>query len=161
MCVKNESKASADCSARVQHDSRDRNQCLVELRVLHVLQHDALRAFFLHDALVVRKIERGSLHAAVAFAGAEDFVDDANRRRRAELRISITRIHRQIVFQLLQVPAELRELRRLRVVAQRYVRFERSFVTEQLVFVSFVWSNRDVDRRVEIHPGDVAFVVVV
>src|SRR6185369_13714257 len=123
--------------------------------------HDALRTLLLNDALVIRKIERSRLHAAVALAGTEYFVDDANGRGRAELRISITRVNREIVFQLLQMPAEFPELRRLGVVAQRYVRFKRGFVIEQLVFVSLVWSNRDVDRRVEVHPRDVAFVVVV
>src|ERR1051325_8603145 len=57
--------------------------------------------------------------------------------------------------------AELREFRRLSIVAQSHVGFERSFVTEQLVFVSFVWTNGEVDGRVEIHPGDVAVVVIV
>ena len=47
------------------------------------------------------------------------------------------------------------------IVSQCYVSFESSFVTEQFVFVGFVWANGDVDWRVEIHPGDVALVVVV
>src|SRR6185503_5883977 len=34
-------------------------------------------------------------------------------------------------------------------------------VTEQFIFVRFVWTKRDVDRRVEIHPGDVACVIIV
>ncbi len=57
--------------------------------------------------------------------------------------------------------AELRELRGFGVVAQRDVSFERGFVTEQFVFVGFVWPDRDVDRRVEIHPGHIAVVVIV
>ena len=52
----------------IENDARDRNQGFIELRVLHVLQHDPFRAFFLHDPLVVRQIERGRLHAAVSFA---------------------------------------------------------------------------------------------
>src|SRR6185436_13840715 len=64
-------------------------------------------------------------------------------------------------FQFLQVTAELRELGSLRIVAQRHVRFKRGFVTKQLVFVSLVWTKSDVDWRVEIHPGDVALVVIV
>ncbi len=57
--------------------------------------------------------------------------------------------------------AELRELPGFSVVAKRYIGFECRFVAEQLVFVSFVWSDGDVDRRVERHPRDVAFVVIV
>src|SRR6185369_16482507 len=146
---------------RIEYHLRDWDQRLIKLRVLHVLQHDALRAFFFNYALVVWKIESSRLHAAVAFARSEHFVHDANRRRRAEFRIAITRIDRQIIFQFLQMTAELRELCRLRIVPKGYVSLERSFVTKQLVLVRFVWSNRQVDRRVEVHPGDVAFIVIV
>ena len=121
----------------------------------------ALRAFFFHHALIVRQIESGGLHAAVSFARAEDFVDDANRRRRAQLWIAILRIDRQIVFQFLQVLTELRQLRRLSIVAQSHVGFERCLVTEQFIFVCLVRPDGDVDRRIEIHPGDVTVVIVV
>ena len=55
------------------------------------------------DALVVGQVEGRGLHAAVAVAGREDGVDDANRRQRAELRVAILRIDRQVVLDLLQL----------------------------------------------------------
>src|SRR6185436_12053083 len=44
---------------------------------------------------------------------------------------------------------------------QGHVRFERRFVTEEFVFVSFVRSKCDFDWRIEIHPGDITLVVIV
>ena len=59
---------------RRKDDLRDRDQRLGELRVLHVLEHDALRAFFARHPFVVRQVEGGGLDAVVGVAGAEDFV---------------------------------------------------------------------------------------
>ncbi len=84
-----------------QDDLRDRRERLRELRVLDVLQHDALRALLADHALVVRQIERGGLHAAVAVAGRVDFVHDDDRRHAAELGIAVLRIDRQMVLDVL------------------------------------------------------------
>ena len=69
MWVKNASKRDLRPIRGAERDCRDRHQHLLELRVLHVLQHHALGALFLDDAVVVRQVERGRLHAAVAVAG--------------------------------------------------------------------------------------------
>ena len=117
--------------------------------------------FSLHDAFVVRQVERGGLHAAVAVAGGEDDVDDADGRERAELRIAILGIDRQRVLELLQVRGERLQLLRLRFVADGDERFERRLEVEPLVLVDLVRADRRLDRRVELHPCDVARVVVV
>src|SRR5438034_11778978 len=102
---------------RRKHYARDWNQSLIELRILHVLQHDSLRALFLNHALVIRQIERSGLHTTVSFARAKNFVHDANRRRRAKFRIAILRVERQMVFEFLQVLTELFELCRLSFIS--------------------------------------------
>ena len=48
--------------------------------MLNILQHDFLAALLLNDLLVVGQVERRGLNAVVPVAGAEDFVDDADRR---------------------------------------------------------------------------------
>ena len=144
-----------------EHDARDRNQGLIEFRILHVLEHDALRTFLFHHALIVRQVEGRGLHAAVAFAGAEDFIDHADRRGRAKFGIVIPRIDGQMIFQFLQVRAELFQLRRFGIVAQRHVRFEPRLVSEQFIFVGFVRAHRHVDWRIKVHPGHVAVVIIV
>ena len=50
---------------------------------------------------------------------------------------------------------------RLGIVAQRDEGFERRLVVEPLVLVDLVRPDGRLDRRVELHPGDVAGVVVV
>ena len=101
------------------------------------------------------------MHAAVSVARTEDVIDNPNRRSGPEFRVAIARIDRQIVFQFLKIAAELEELRRLGFVAERDECFEGGLVSEQLVFVGLVRPDGNVDRRVQIHPGHVAFVVVV
>ena len=49
------------------------------------------------------QVEGGGLDAAIAVAGGEDDVDDADRRERAELRVAVARVDRQRVLELLQV----------------------------------------------------------
>ena len=83
--MKNASNDTSFCCAAGSATFAIGSRTIVELRVLHVLQHHALGALLADDALVVGQVEGGGLHAAVAVAGREDDVDDADRRQRAEL----------------------------------------------------------------------------
>ena len=65
-------------------------------------------------ALVVRQVEGRGLHAAIAVAGREHRVDDADGRQRAELGVAVFRIDRQVVLDLLQLGPEPRQLLRSR-----------------------------------------------
>ena len=109
--MKNESNDDgAGWSARSERLLRDRHQHLLELRLLEILQQHALGALLGDDALVVRQVERGGLHAVVAVAGREHDVDDADRRVAAELGAAELRLDRQVVLQVLQLAAEALEL---------------------------------------------------
>ena len=79
---------------------------LSELGFLHVLEHYPLAAFLRHHAIIVRQVVGRGLHAVIAIARVEDFVDHANRRCRAQLRVAILRFDREIVLDLLQVPGK-------------------------------------------------------
>ena len=57
--------------------------------------------------------------------------------------------------------AELLELRALGFVADRDERLERRLVVEELVLVHLVRTDGRLDGALELHPGDVAVVVVV
>ena len=94
-------------------------------------------------------------------AGREQDVDDVSGASAAELRVAVLRIDRQHVLDALQLAAEPRQLLGLGVVAQRDERLERRLVVEELVFVDLVRSDGRVDVALELHPGDVAVVVVV
>ena len=107
MCLKKESKLRSACAALRQHASGDRYQNALELRLLNVLQHDALATLFVDHALVVRQIEGGGADAVRAVARRVDLVHHADRRRRAQLRIAVLRIDRQVVLDLLQVRREV------------------------------------------------------
>src|SRR6185295_9786907 len=146
---------------RRQDDLRDRHERLRELRVLDVLQHHALGALLLRDALVVRQVEGGGLDAAVRVAGGEHLVDDNDGREAAELRVAVLRIDRQVALDVLQLGRKLLELFRLVLVLYRDERFVGRFVVEQLVFVDLVRANRRLDGAFQFHPRDVAVVVVV
>ena len=98
------------------------------------------------DALVVGQVVGGGLHAAVAVAGGEDLVDDADRRERAELRVAVARIDRQVVLELLQVIAERLQLLRLGLVADGDERLERRLEVEPLVLVDLVRADGRLDR---------------
>ena len=112
MWVKNASKSTLRPVGGRERHLRDRHEHRVELRVLRVLQHHPLAALLGDDALVVRQVVGGRLHAAVAVARREDDVDDADRRERAELRVAQRRLDRQAVLEPLQLGGEPRELRR-------------------------------------------------
>ena len=140
---------------------RDRNEHMRELRFLGVFQHHAFRAFLGDDTLVVGEIKGGGLDAAVGVAGAEDEIDDANRRVAAKLRAAVARIEREIVFELLQVLAETGEFGGLGLVGDGDERFESGFEIEPFVLVNLVGPDGGFDRRVEFHPRDIAVVVVV
>ena len=162
MWVKKASNDSVALIGRRQHDLRDRQQRLGELRVLHVLQHHALGALFADDALVVRQVERRGLDAAVAVAGGVDLVDDGDRRQRAELRVAVLRIDRQVVLDVLQLArrASAASRSRPRSCTVMYAS-NAGLVVEQLVLVHLVGPDRRLDRAFQLHPRDVAVVVVV
>ena len=144
-----------------QRDLGDREQDHLELRVLHVLQHHALGALLAHDALVVGQVVGGRLHTAVAIARREHDVDDANWRQGAEFAVPVLRVDRQRVFELLQMRREGLQLLRLGIVSNGDECFERRLGVEPFVFVHLVRTDGRLDRGIELHPGDVARVVVV
>ncbi len=57
--------------------------------------------------------------------------------------------------------AEELELGGFLLVAQVHIRFEGRFIAEDLVVVGFVRTDRDVDRRIQVHPRQIAFVIIV
>jgi hypothetical protein len=103
MCVKNASNETRGRSAGASATSAI-GTARGELGLLHVLQHDPLRALLADDALVVRQVERGRLHAPVRVAGGEHDVHDADRGQRAERRVAERRVDRQVVLDRLQLP---------------------------------------------------------
>ena len=110
MCVKNGSNATQRAILRRQRDAGDRQQHLVELRLLEILQQHALGAL-LRD----HRSSFGRLKAAVCtpwlrVAGGEHDVHDADRRVTAELRAAELLVDRQVVLELLQLAAEALEL---------------------------------------------------
>src|SRR5262249_46872228 len=80
---------------------------------------------------------------------------------RSELRIAIPRVEWKIVFNLLQLRAEARQLAGFLLVADGDEGFEGSLVVEPLVLVHLVGADGRLDAGVELHPGDVAVVVIV
>jgi hypothetical protein len=78
-----------------------------------------------------------------------------------ELGVAILRVDRQQVLDALQLAGEPRQLLRLDVVADGDERFERRLVVEEFVLVDLVRSDGRFERALELHPRDVAVVVVV
>ena len=113
------------------------------------------------DPLIVGEVIGCGFHAVIAIARGYHFVHHTDRRESTQFRISILRVDRQVVFDFLHVIAEEFQLRGFGIVADVDVGFEGGFVAEDLVVISFVGAEGDVDGGVEIHPGDVAAVVVV
>src|ERR1700733_6720270 len=91
----------------------------------------------------------------------KNFSHDPDGCRRAELRTAILRQFGQIVFYLLQVLAKKSKPRSLFIVAEIDIGLKCCLITEQLVVVGLVGTKRDIERRIEIHPGQVALDVVV
>ncbi len=81
----------------------DGQKDLLELRFLHVLQHDALAAFLLHDAVVVGQVVGRGGDAVGAISCGKDLVDNANRGGGAEFGVAVFRVERQVVFELLEM----------------------------------------------------------
>ncbi len=144
-----------------QHALRDGNQRALELCLLHILQHDALAAFFRDDPLVVGKVVGSGLHSVIAVSGADHFVYDADGGLGADLGIAILCVERQVVLDLLKVLGERSQLGAFRVVTDIDVRFIRGLIAKQFVVVGLVRTNGDVERGVKVHPRDVAFVIVI
>ncbi len=61
-----------------EDDGRNRDQRLLELGFLNVLQHHALGALLGNDALIVWQVIRGGLDAVVAVARAINLVHNAD-----------------------------------------------------------------------------------
>jgi hypothetical protein len=67
-----------------------------------------------------------------------------------------------LFFQLLHVLAEeVQLLGFLLVIAHVHIGLEGGLVAEQLVVIGFVGADGDVDRRIQVHPGEVRSQVVV
>ena len=144
-----------------QHAAGDRQQHAVKLRLLHVLEHDALAPLLLHHPIVIRQIVGGGLHAMRTVTGTQDLVHHADRRRRAQLRVAVLGINRQIVFNQLQVLRERGKFPRLLIVPQVDVSLKRRLISKHFIVVRFVRTDRDVERRVQIHPRHITFKVIV
>ena len=80
MCVKKDSKESSGCCEGARTTREIGIESLLKLCFLHVLQHHPLRALFFHYPFIVREVERGGLHAAIAFTRTEDLIDYPDRR---------------------------------------------------------------------------------
>jgi hypothetical protein len=80
---------------------------------------------------------------------------------RAHLRVAVLGVERQVVFQFLHVLAEEVQLRGFPGVAHVHIGLEGGLVAEQLVVIGFVGADGDVDRGVQVHPGEVGRQVVV
>src|SRR4029077_21118725 len=104
---------------------------------------------------------RGSLHSMRAVAGTDDFIHYADWCCSTQLGIAILLVDGQVVFDLLQMLGERREFRSLRVVAKAHVSLERSLVAEDFVVVRLVGADGYVQSSIQIHPRQVAVVVVV
>ena len=159
--MKNASNDTCLRSAGRQRDAADGQQHVLELRLLDVLEQRALGADLLGDAFIVGEVERGSLHRLVGVAGAEDDVDDADRRHAAQLRVAQLGVDGQVVLDVLQRPRQLRQLGGLGVVAHGDVGLERRLGAEPAVFVDLVRADGRLDAGVELHPRHVAVVIVV
>ena len=133
----------------------------MEFGLLHVLQHHPLAAFFLDYALIVGQVISGRADAVRAIASRHDLVHHRDRRQRSQFRIAVPRLDRQVILDLLQMARERFQAVRFAVVAQVHVGFVRSLVAEEFVVVSFIRADRDIERRIQIHPGHVAGVVIV
>ncbi len=97
----------------------------------------------------------------VAVAGTEDFVHHHDGRERAELRVAILRVDREMVLDVLELGGIFLELGGFVGVLDGDERFETGFVVEPAVFIDLVGSDSRLDGAVHFHPGDVALVVIV
>src|SRR5437868_14490822 len=53
------------------------------------------------------------------------------------------------------------ELGALLIVSETYVGLERCLVAEEFIVVGLVGADGDIERRIEIHPSEIAFVIIV
>ena len=146
---------------RTEHNFRNRHERLGELRVLHILEHDALRSLFASDAFIVRQIESGGLDTVVSVAGAVNFVHDDDRREGAELRVAVFRIDREMVLDVLQFAGKFPELGGFGFVLNSNECFKSGLVVEPAILINLVRADGRLDRTVQFHPRNVAGVVVV
>ena len=77
------------------------------------------------------------------------------------VRVSEGRVDGQMVFDVLQLAAEALQPCALLDVVHGDEGFERRLVVEELVLVHFVRADRRLDDALELHPRDIALVVVV
>src|SRR5258707_28374 len=86
-----------------------------------------------------------SCRAVVGVAAAEDLVDHADRRQRAELGVAQPGIDRQMVLDVLQLRREALQLLRLGVIAHGDEGLESRLVAEPLILVGLVGSDGRLD----------------
>ena len=162
MWVKKASKSTFGWSAGARATFEMGRSTVVELRPLRVLQHHALAALLGDDPLVVRAGCRPRSGRPL-LPWPEEKTTSTTRigAMPAELRVAEGGVDRQPVLEPLQLRGEAGELRRLLLVAHGDERLEGRLVAEPAVVVGLVGPDRGLERRVELHPGDVARVVVV
>src|ERR1051325_5105071 len=86
---------------RRQNDPRDGYKRCVELRLLDVLEHDALCTFLLDDFVVIGQIVSGGLDSVISIAGAKDLIYDTDRRKSSQLCVTVSWIFRKVVLEIL------------------------------------------------------------
>ncbi len=97
----------------------------------------------------------------VGVARAEDLVDHADGRERAQLRVAQLRVDGQRVLDALQLRRQFLQLGRLALLADADERLVRGFLVEPVVRVDLVRPDGRLDGRVQLHPCHVALVIVV
>ena len=95
----------------IERDPRDRLEYRHEFGFLDVFQHHPLAPLLGGHALVVREVECRRLHAFTRLPSRHHFIHYADGGERAQLRISVARLDREGVLDLLQVRREECELR--------------------------------------------------
>src|SRR6266404_1050561 len=147
--------------SRDEDNARNGDQGLVELGLLNVLEHNAFRALFFYHTFIVWKIKGRGLDPAIAITRSEHFIDDTDWRCRSEPGVAVSSVDGKVIFQFLKITAELCQPGRFGIVTKCYIGFERGLITKQFVFVCFIWPERNVNRRVEIHPRNITLVIIV
>ena len=140
---------------------RNREQNGTELRFLNVAQHHAFASLLLHHPIIVRQIVGSRGDSVIAIARTENLVYYHRRCGRSQLGIAVLWIDRQIVFDLLQMISKHGEFLGFGIVTKVDECLKGCLIVEQFVVIDFVRSNSDIQRRVQIHPSDIAVVVIV
>ena len=154
-------KPCAASSARSRR-LRDRQDHVIHARVHEILEENFLRAFLFVNARIVRQIVRHRLVAVAQIARAIRRVHHFHRRKMPALRGAVLGRQRQAVLNVRNIFLEHVQLAALRLVAHQDRRAVGSFHAEQIVEISFVRREDDVEFRIdEADPGDVALEILV